>query len=197
MSSNEDYEEEDTSLINAYSTKPTYGEGLPRSDTSWREYREPPHKYMMYHSFAIRPLVMTPELLDSRMPLTTLHKFCNKGCAMYCIPNISRSSVYILFHEVYTTWHMPDECCIAYGAFVAQFIGCWKEDSPGDVEEILETHKQLCEQVGKRQKTLDGIDVLLPSTLREVNCHSNFEMTPSFRSAIIVIDKEDWSNEGV
>jgi hypothetical protein len=92
---------------------------------------------------------------------------------------------------------MPNECCIAYGAFVAHFIGCGEEDSLKDVKKILKTHKQFCEQVGKRQKTLDEIDALLPSTLREVDCHSNFQMTPSFRSAIIIIDKEDWSNEGV
>lgn len=120
---------------------------------------------------------------------------------MYCIPKLSRDSKHnspqLLFQEVYATWYMPNERYIAYGAFPTQFIGSWEKDSPNDVDGILETHKQLCEQVEKRQKKLDEIDVLLPSTLREVSCHSNFEMTPSFRSAVIIIDKEDWMNEGV
>ncbi|PVH72659.1 hypothetical protein DL98DRAFT_520387 [Cadophora sp. DSE1049] len=141
-----------------------------------------------------QPLLMKSTTLDSRLPLTKIHQSCNKACAIYCIPKI-HIGMSGFWRAVYNKWLVPNEVDIEFGTFFAQFIACWDKDSPKLSDRILAVHRKLCEQVDSRQKVLDEIDAeeIEPFT----KWHESFELGLSFRSVIIIVDKENWKDEGV
>ncbi|KAG4412449.1 hypothetical protein IFR04_014413 [Cadophora malorum] len=141
-----------------------------------------------------QPLVMKSSTFDSRLPLTEIHQACNKACAIYCIPKI-HIGMSGFWRAVYNKWFVPNEVDIEFGTFFAQFIACWDDDSAKQPDAILTAHKKLCEQVESRQKILDEIDAEEIEPFTE--WHEYFELGLSFRSAVIVVDREDWENDGV
>ncbi|KAH7393581.1 hypothetical protein BKA64DRAFT_676532 [Cadophora sp. MPI-SDFR-AT-0126] len=141
-----------------------------------------------------QPLLLKSTTLDSRLPLTKIHRSCNKACAIYYIPRI-HIGMSGFWRTVYNKWLVPNESDIEFGTFFAHFIACWDEDSPKQPDAILAAHKKLCEQVDSRQKVLDEIDVEEIQSFTK--WHEYFELGLSFRSIVIVVDKEDWKNDGV
>jgi len=186
-------------VMSPYRNRPIFEASDPPAD---RRDSERHHKTMLDYTFQ-KPLIMTPDVIKTRLPLEMIHESCNKACALYCIPNIpyagplASTARNVIFREVYNTWYVQNESCIVFGTFAAQLIGCWDDSSPKDVDGILKFHSELCTQVSVREKVLDDIDGLKTDNSPEVKCHHNFGLTPSFCAVVIIIDKEDWKNEGV
>ncbi|KAK0099638.1 hypothetical protein ONS95_013466 [Cadophora gregata] len=142
-----------------------------------------------------QPLVLQSNTLDSRLSLAKIHRSCNKACAIYCIPKI-HIGMSGFWRGVYDKWFIPNNGVdIEFGTFFAHFIACWYEESPNEVEAILEVHERLCRQVEKRQGVLDEIDK--EETERFKRYHKFYELGLAFRSVFIIVDKPDWKNEGV
>lgn len=75
------------------------------------------------------------------------------------------------------------------------FVAFWDEESPKGIKGILGCHGKLCGQVEERMRLLDEIDRAEIEPFTE--WHEYFELGLSFRSVVIVIDKEDWERDGV
>jgi hypothetical protein len=199
MDADEELLEENTNYMDAYFLGTVSGRAKCPEGVDLAELRpeyEKAHKSSQDYQFR-HPLVMTAVTVQSRLPLRVLHKSCNKDYAIYCIHIISSFDLYQVFRRVYDKWFVPNECYIAYGSFVAQLIGCWEEGSPKRVDSVLQIHAELCTQVRRRcRKVLDGVDLLDPSS-NPARCHGMFELLPTFATAVIVIDTEDWAKDGV
>jgi len=195
-------DENNSNVMSAYVLRPCADAEEAKIYLPARSEYERSHKTTQDYQF-YKPLIMVSRTLQTRLSLNMLHKSCNKACAMYCIPKLPyfgpvdstcRAS---LFRAVYDQWFVPDESCISFGTFAAQLIGCWEDTSPKEVEDLIGMHEEYCAQVKRRHKVLDGLDSQEPSSTLQVKHHSSFELLPTFSAFIIIVDKDNWREEGV
>lgn len=97
MDSDEECLEENANVMDAYYLRPVFDSILQEliilPDFS-QEY-EKSHKSSQHYFFR-NATVPTPTTFQTRLPLKTLHKPCNKVCAIYCTPKLPSSGEHCL-----------------------------------------------------------------------------------------------------
>ncbi|KAL8835508.1 MAG: hypothetical protein Q9176_006857 [Flavoplaca citrina] len=154
------------------------------------EYWEAANKRMQPWKFDI-PFKLTPKTLQQWWPLTDLHEFCLKTCAIYATVDIAFPQE--LAQYLWAKWFHPSITC-RFGEFFAKFVASYLHDSPKTVAELLVAHRCICDQVLLRQV------VLLPADDRPRSMtfnarsqdpcedHENYRLEALFQAVFIVID---------
>ena len=135
---------------------------------------------------------LTQKTLREWWPLSHVHDFCLKLCAIYATVDFAFGRELALW--LWSKWYQPGILC-RFGNFFAKLIVCHHPDSPKGIPDLLEAHRRICAQVLLRQLTLTPNDYQpLPEKIDDRidslhENHENYRLEDTFHAVFIVIDE--------